>query len=74
MRKRPIINYLPVVFIFFLNCTSATKDAVDAAELVVNNAKIYTVNKNQPEAGALAVKGGKIIFIGSNSEVKKLFG
>ena len=65
---------MPVVFIFFLNCTSATKDAVDPAELVLNNAKIYTVNKNLPEAEALAVKGGKIVFIGSNNDVKKYIG
>ena len=70
MRKRSIINYLPVVFIFFLNCTSETKSAADAAELVINNAKIYTVNKNQ----ALSVKGGKIVFIGSNKDVKKYIG
>ena len=74
MRKRSIINYLPAVFIFFLNCTSATKDTADTAELVINNAKIYTVNKNQPEAEALAVKAGKIVFIGSNSDVKKFIG
>ena len=65
-----MINYLPAVFLFFLNCTSATKDTADAAELVLNNAKIYTVNKNQPEAEALAVKGGKIVFVGSNNDVK----
>jgi predicted amidohydrolase YtcJ len=50
------------------------KSAADAAELVINNAKIYTVNKNQPEAEALAVKAGKIVFIGSNSDVKKYIG
>ena len=74
MRKRSIINYLPAVFIFFLNCTSAEKSAADNAELVINNAKIYTVNKNQPEAEAIAVKGGKIVFVGSNSDVKKYIG
>ena len=74
MRKRSIISYLPVIFISFLNCTSETKSAADAAELVINNAKIYTVNKNQPEAEALAVKDGKIVFIGSNNDVKKYIG
>ena len=72
--KRSIINYLPAVFIFFLNCGSATKDATDAAELVLTNAKIYTVSKNQPEAEALAVKDGKIVFIGNNNEVKNYIG
>lgn len=72
--KRSLINFLPAVFIFFLNCNSATKGVVDAADLVINNAKIYTVNKNQPEAEALAVKDGKIFFIGSNKDVKNYIG
>ena len=73
--KRSIINYLPAVFIFFLSCNSASKNSsTETAELVINNAKIYTVNKNQPDAEALAVKDGKIVFIGSNSDVKKYIG
>ena len=36
------------------------------------NGKIYTVNKNQPIAEAVLIQGNKIIFVGSNAEVKKL--
>ena len=72
--KRSIINYLPVVFILFINCTSATRGVVDSAELVINNAKIYTVNKGQPEAEAVAINAGKIVFIGSNKDVKNYIG
>ena len=69
-----MISYLPAVFILFINCTSATKGVVDSAELVIHNAKIYTVNKNQPEAEALAVKNGKIVFTGTNKDVKSYIG
>jgi len=74
--KKLIISYLPAVFLFFLGCNAATKsaDTAETAELVINNAKVYTVNKNQPEAEALAVKDGKIIFIGSNNDAKKYIG
>jgi predicted amidohydrolase YtcJ len=73
--KKSMINYLPVVILFFLSCNAATKSATgETAELVINNAKVYTVNKNQPEAEALAVKDGKIIFIGSNKDVKSYIG
>ena len=57
-----------------MNCTSAEKSNADAAELVISNAKVYTVNKDQPEAEAVAVKAGKIVFIGSNADVKKYIG
>jgi predicted amidohydrolase YtcJ len=74
--KRSITNYLSAVILFFLSCNSAIQSAstTDSADLVINNAKVYTVNRNQPEAEAIAVKGGKIIFVGSNADVKKYTG
>ena len=67
-----MINYLPAVIIFFLSCNTASQNSpAETAELVINNAKVYTVNKNQPDAEALAVKDGKIIFVGNNADAKK---
>ena len=40
-------------------------------DLVLTNANIYTVEDKQPKAQAVAVKGGRIIFVGSNQEAKK---
>src|SRR5678809_1500524 len=75
MRKRSIINYLPAVILFFLSCNTASQNSsAETAELVINNAKVYTVNKGQPGAEALAVKDGKIIFVGNNTDVKKYIG
>lgn len=37
-----------------------------AADLVVENANIYTVNRSQPRAGAIAVKGSRILAVGSD--------
>jgi len=75
MRKRSIINYLPAAILFFLSCNTASQNSpAETAELVINNAKVYTVNKNQPDAEALAVKDGKIIFVGNNADVKKYIG
>ncbi len=74
--KRSMLNYLPAVILSFLSCNSATNSAStsETAELVINNAKVYTVNKNQPEAEALAVKDGKIIFVGGTEDAKKYIG
>ena len=45
--------------------------AVEAGQTVFFNGNIYTMNERQPHAEAIAVKGDRIIFVGSNAEVKK---
>jgi predicted amidohydrolase YtcJ len=44
------------------------------ADLVLTNAKIFTVSEKQPEAEALAVKDGKIILVGTNREIQSTIG
>lgn len=41
------------------------------ASLILHNAKVYTANTAQPSAEAIAVAEDKIIFVGSNEDVKK---
>src|SRR5437763_8645503 len=45
--------------------------AVEAGQTVFFNGNIYTMNERQPHAEAIAVKGDRIIFVGSNAEAKK---
>jgi len=44
------------------------------ADLVLTDGKIYTVDANHSIAGALAVKQGKIAFVGSTAEAKLWIG
>ncbi len=44
------------------------------ADLVVTNARIYTSDVNRPAAEALAVRGGRIAFVGSNRGALALAG
>ena len=46
----------------------------DPADLIFINGNIYTVNQKQPQAEAIAVKGDRIVFVGSNSGVKSFQG
>jgi hypothetical protein len=70
--KKPMLSYLmPAFLLLFLNCNT---DKKEAAELVLSNAKVFTVNKTQPEAEAVAVKDGKIVFAGSDEDVKRFIG
>src|SRR2546430_2615388 len=40
-------------------------------DLLLTDGNIYTVNPKQPKAEAVAVKGDRIVFAGSNEEAKK---
>jgi len=44
------------------------------ADLVVLNANIITMNDRQPRAEALAVKNGRIVYVGSSEEAGKYVG
>src|SRR5215469_8832298 len=44
------------------------------ADLVVFNAKVYTIDSRTPKAGAFAVKDSRFIFVGDTAEAKTLIG
>jgi predicted amidohydrolase YtcJ len=46
----------------------------DSADTVFTNGNVYTVNERAPRAEAIAVKGDRIIFVGSNNDAKKYIG
>src|SRR2546421_1609880 len=47
------------------------RSPADPADLVFINGNVYTVNDKQPHAEAIAVKGDRIVFAGSNNDAKK---
>lgn len=59
--------------IFFLACILiiSKSNHAQVADRILMNANVYTVNPNHPWAQAVAVQGDKIIFVGTDSEVKK---
>jgi predicted amidohydrolase YtcJ len=56
--------------------STAAAAAVDAqdADLIVINAKVYTVDPGVPRAEAFAVKGGRFLAVGTTAEIKGLAG
>jgi predicted amidohydrolase YtcJ len=59
-----------------LGVTPAAAAAADAqdADLVVFNAKVYTVDEAVPTADAFAVKTGRFAAVGSSADIKGLIG
>ena len=45
---------------------------LEKADLILYNADIITVNPNQPSAEAIAIRGDKIIGVGSNEDIMNL--
>lgn len=50
----------------------ANVDNQGTADLVLQNGKIYTMDANRTQAESVAIKDGKIIYVGSNSELSRL--
>lgn len=48
--------------------------AAAPAELVLTNARIVTEDARQPTAQALAITGGKLVFVGSNAGARAYVG
>ena len=52
--------------------SAAQRATVRRPDLVILNARIYTVDNARPMASALAVRDGRIVFVGSDSEARVL--
>jgi hypothetical protein len=46
----------------------------EPAELVLKNAVVYTVNDAQPKAEAVAIRYGRVVFVGSSADAKRYEG
>ena len=51
-----------------------SRPAPRAADLIVVNARIYTVDESRPLVSAIAVRDGRVLFAGSDREVRSLAG
>jgi predicted amidohydrolase YtcJ len=66
MKASPVISSLIALF-----CVAPGSLPAEPTEAVFINGNIYTVNDRQPRAEAIAVKDGRILFVGSNAEAAK---
>ena len=71
---------LPLAFIACAACskqaesTTAAHPALEVAETVYRNGKIYTVDEGRPWVEAVAIKEGRFIAAGTNEEIAALVG
>lgn len=54
--------------------TSVQAKAVTPADTVITNAYVYTVDTSNPEAEAVAIRNGKIVYVGTSSGARAYIG
>lgn len=78
MRSFPRFIATSFLALSFIACDpgpGASVDDADApADFVLTDAKVYTVNPDQPWAEAIAVSADRIVFVGSNEEAARFIG
>lgn len=60
---------LKIVTVLTLLCSAGLAQQRPAADLVITNAKVWTVDSNRPQAEAVAVLGDRIVGIGTSAEM-----
>jgi predicted amidohydrolase YtcJ len=58
----------------FLFTGSSLGQSKPAADLVITNARVWTVDKSHPSAEAVAVLGDRIVAVGSNADIAAWYG
>src|ERR1700758_18941 len=61
---------LAVYSLILMTATHANAESKPSATLIVTNAAIYTVDKQHPNAEAVAVIGDRIVAVGSRAEIE----
>jgi hypothetical protein len=62
-------DLITVLMLCGLMMVAAAPQVHAQADWVLHNAQIYTVNDDQPEAEAMAVRGARILMVGSDQDV-----
>lgn len=68
MRNKVHLSVLLLVA-YILGIAGANGQSTPSADLIVTNARIWTVDQSRPTAQAVAVLGERIVAVGSNAEV-----
>jgi len=63
-----------IATLMLTNFPTHADDLKLASDLIIINATVHTMDSNRPTAEAVAVKGNRIIAVGSSKEIRKMAG
>src|SRR5256714_6373223 len=64
-----LMRAVVLIIVTTLSCMGGMAQARPEADLVITNAKVWTVDRNHPKAEAVAVIGDRIVAVGSVADV-----
>src|SRR5688572_16957501 len=67
-------NAAVIAFAIALAAPAAARAQTPPADLILTNARVYTVDAARPRAQAVAIRDGRIVFVGSAQEAAGLSG
>ena len=70
--SKQLFRIVTCCFVIGLFCSALFAET--PADLLITNARVYTVNSKQPWAEAIAIHGDKIVAVGSRKELQKFQG
>ena len=73
VKSRIVLSAAIFLAILLLAGSARLSWASPAADLLLFNAHVITLNPAQPTAQALAIRGDRIVWVGTNDEAQKLF-
>src|SRR5438093_11153218 len=74
MRLGAFVFFIISFALMSLNLPTHAGNSSFAADLIIVNGNIQTMDANQPSAQAVAIIGNRIIAVGSNAEIRRLAG
>src|SRR5437588_3031097 len=74
MKLRFFVLLLALLVLMSINFATHANNPLFAADLIIVNANIHTMDRSHPAAAAIAIHGNRIIAVGSNDENKRLAG
>src|SRR5216684_8747725 len=74
MRLKSLLLSLILPVLMSTNFATQPDKPPFAADLIIINAKIHTMDQGQPLAEAVAISGNRIIAVGSTKDIRKLAG
>jgi predicted amidohydrolase YtcJ len=73
-QSRALLAIGASVPLFAVSSLTAQRAATPSADLIVTHARIYTVDDSRPFVSAMAIRDGKVQFVGSEREALQLRG
>ncbi|MBV8082282.1 MAG: amidohydrolase [Candidatus Eremiobacteraeota bacterium] len=74
MRRREFVSLLTGLLPTSTSLGALVANSADSADIVVRNANVVTVDPARPNAQAFAIRGGRFIAVGSNTDIVALRG